>query len=80
MNSDVGMLGDGARQRRAFVADEIDLDTVRRQRTGVVLHPGASAEVGERESRRRASLGLVARRFIITVNFECLTWATAVRL
>ena len=50
MDGDVWMFGDRPGERRAFVADEIDLDAARGERACVVLHPGASAEIGERKN------------------------------
>ena len=45
MDGNAGMIGDGFRQRRARIANEIDVDAGRRERVGVVLHPGTSSEV-----------------------------------
>ena len=41
------LVGDRARQRRAFEPDEVDVDAVRRQRLRVVPHAGAASQISE---------------------------------
>jgi hypothetical protein len=41
------LVSNGARQRRAFEADEVDIDAVRGQRLRVVPHAGAASEISE---------------------------------
>src|SRR6185295_8744195 len=48
VNGDPRIVRNPLGQRRAFEADEIDVDAVRYQRVRVVLHAGASPQISER--------------------------------
>jgi hypothetical protein len=47
LDGDARLVGNLARQRRAFEADEVDIDAVRGQRLRVVPHAGAASEISE---------------------------------
>src|SRR5439155_2394806 len=49
MDGDPRMVGDRARQRCAFEADEIDVDALRGERVGVILHAGAASEISKND-------------------------------
>jgi hypothetical protein len=49
VDANARIVGDAPRQRRAFVADEINRDSRRSERLRVVLHAGAASEIGQRD-------------------------------
>src|SRR5678809_60768 len=61
MDSYAGIVGNAFGQRRPFEANEIDVDAVRYQRMGVVLHAGASPQISERNNGGSHSGNMVSR-------------------
>ena len=61
MHGNARIVGDALGQRRAFEADEIDVDAVRHQRVRVVLHAGTSPQISERNNGGSHSGNMVSR-------------------